>query len=169
MEGNEWQAQYKSLRFDAVEPEITIHPEPQRHVNPDSAYLSPVFSQNERNELHGLVENMSRHENEDISQETQLHGLRNVPIVMQDNVPDHVYIEITEDNVEKSNFDVEPGREKQEIINFDRKASSSRESTYINDNNFNSWDICRYQSLTMMQLVISASVKRNKMCCSLTV
>lgn len=101
MEGNEWQAQYKSLRFDAVEPKITIQPEPHGHVNPDSAYLSPVFSQNERNELHGLVENRSRHENEDISQETPLHEQRIVPIVMQDNVHDHVYIEITEDNVKK--------------------------------------------------------------------
>lgn len=135
MEGNEWQAQYKSLRFDAVEPEITIHQEPHRHVNPDSAYLSPVFSQNERNELHGLVENRSRHENEEISQETPLHEQRILPIVMQDNVPDHVYIEITEDNVEKSNFDVEPDREKQENINFELKDSSNRDTTYINDNN----------------------------------
>lgn len=113
MEGNEWQAQYKSLRFDAVEPEATIQPEPHRHVNPDSAYLSPVFSQNERNELHGLVENRSKYENEEISQETPLQEQRIVPIVMQDidNVHDHLYIEITEDNVKKPNFDVEPDHE----------------------------------------------------------
>lgn len=133
MERNGWQAQYKSLRFDAVEPEVTIQPEPHRHVNPDSAYLSPVFSQNERNELHGLVENRSRYENQEISQEIPLQEQRIVPIVMQDidNVHDHLYIEITEDNVKKPDFDVEPDHEKPENINYMNEMPPRAESQHI--------------------------------------
>lgn len=35
MKDNEWQAQYKSLSFDAVDPGITMYPEPQQRVNTD--------------------------------------------------------------------------------------------------------------------------------------
>lgn len=46
MEGNNWQAQYKSLRFVAAEPEAILHLEPQEQSNTDFTYLTPVFSRN---------------------------------------------------------------------------------------------------------------------------
>uniref|UniRef100_A0A8W8JBY4 Uncharacterized protein n=1 Tax=Magallana gigas TaxID=29159 RepID=A0A8W8JBY4_MAGGI len=62
---NESQSQYKSLRFDAVEPQlIPLHPEQQGRMNADFTYLTPVFSGNESRESHRTVENEIRNENE---------------------------------------------------------------------------------------------------------
>lgn len=63
---NEGQAQYKSLRFDAAEPQIPLHPETQERVNTDFTYLTPVFSRNDNQESWGIDENERRNENETI-------------------------------------------------------------------------------------------------------
>lgn len=69
----ELEAQYKSLRFDAV-----AHPEQQGGVNTDFTYLSPVFSRNENQES------------------------RRTGSIGHDDVQDDVYIEMTERFTESS-------------------------------------------------------------------
>lgn len=59
----ESQSQYKSLRFDAVEPQlIPLHPEQQGRLNADFTYLTPVFSGNESRESRSTGENEIRNE-----------------------------------------------------------------------------------------------------------
>lgn len=72
---NEWQAQYKSLNFNEVEPQIPLHPETQEMVNTDFTYLTPVFSRNDNQESRGTGENERRKENEILS-ETHLQEQR---------------------------------------------------------------------------------------------
>lgn len=120
----EWQAQYKSLSFDAVEPLlIPLHPEPQGRVNTDFTYLTPVFSGNESRESRHIGENDRRKENETIP-ETHLQEQRvssqetisrqNEPcMMMHDDVQEHVYIEITEERSESSKLNADPENENQ--------------------------------------------------------
>lgn len=101
----EWQAQYKSLRFNAVEPQlITLHPEQQGRVNTDFTYLTPVFSGNESRELRRTGENEIRKENEVLPeihlQEQRVYNQNSTsrqdePNRTHDDVQEHVYIEIT--------------------------------------------------------------------------
>lgn len=105
---NKWQAQYKSLSFDAEEPQLNpSHPEPQELVDSDFTYLTPVFSRNESRNSYCLGKNDREHENEILpvshlqehrisSQETA--GKQNNPILIRDDIQDHVYIEITDDD-----------------------------------------------------------------------
>lgn len=137
MKDNEWQAQYKSLSFDAVDPGITLYPEPQQRVNTDFTYLTPVLSNNV--EPQGSEENKRRHENEVILQETSLHTKSNEPPrrqnesnITQENVQEHVYVEITEENIEKSNLNGNPDNGKE--ITADIIQRTSRESVYTNVN-----------------------------------
>lgn len=134
MKDNEWQAQYKSLSFDAGDPEITVYPEPQRRVNTDFTYLTPVFSSNI--EPQGSEENKRRQENEVILQETSLHINSNEPSGRQneskENVQEHVYIEITEENMDKPNLNENPDNGKE--ISVDIIQCTSRGSVYTNVN-----------------------------------
>lgn len=101
----EWQAQYKSLRFDAVEPQlIPLHPEPQRRLNTDCTYLTPVFSGNESRESRRTGENDRRNENEVIPDTHLLETLsrQNEPYTAHGDGQEHVYIEITEEKTESS-------------------------------------------------------------------
>lgn len=114
---NEWQAQYKSLSFEAVEPQIPLHPEPQECVNTDFTYLTPVFSRSETRESHHTCENEIRNENE-ILRGTRLNEYRvnspettskeYEPDITHDGVQQHVYSEITEKKTESSNSDADP-------------------------------------------------------------
>lgn len=102
---NEWQAQYKSLRFESVEPQIPLHPEPQGRVNTDCTYLTPVFSHNENQESRrtGETEPFSNTYLQDqrvCSQEST--SKQDETNITEDDVQEHVYIEITEENTESS-------------------------------------------------------------------
>lgn len=109
---NEGQAQYKSLNFDAMEPQIPLHPETQEIVNTDITYLTPVFSRNDNQESWGTEENEIRNENETIP-ETHIQEHRvssdetisgqNEPNIATSDFQEHVYIEITEEKTESSN------------------------------------------------------------------
>uniref|UniRef100_A0A8W8JDA5 TNFR-Cys domain-containing protein n=1 Tax=Magallana gigas TaxID=29159 RepID=A0A8W8JDA5_MAGGI len=132
----EWQAQYKSLSFDAVEPQLVpLHPEQQGRVNTDFTYLTPVFSGNESRESHRTVENEIRNENEILPK----INLREQRVCNQestsrqdesnsthDDVQEHVYIEITEEKTESSNLVAD--HENQRHINIVQGTSISRES-----------------------------------------
>lgn len=121
----EWQAQYKSLRFDVVEPQlIQLNPEPQRRVNTDFTYLTPVFSRNESRESRRTGENDRRNENE-IIPETHLQEQRvssretisrqNEPNIAHGDGQEHVYIEITEEKTESSKLDADPKNENKRV------------------------------------------------------
>lgn len=114
----EWQAQYKSLSFDAIEPQlIPLNPGQQGRVNADFTYLTPVFSGNESRESRRIGENELRNENE-ILPETHLQEQRvcnqkstsrqDQPNSTHDDVQEHVYIEITEEKIESSILDAAP-------------------------------------------------------------
>lgn len=97
MKNSEQHSQYNSLNFNQVEPESTVHLEPLRRMEADSAYLLPVSSPNDGSELE------IKHERNKIIQDTSIHGYEitksqelNITV---DNVHDHVYIEIGEDNI----------------------------------------------------------------------
>lgn len=116
----EWQAQYKTLSFDAVEPQlIPLHPDQQGRVNADFTYLTPVFSGNESR----TGENDRRKENEIMIPETHLQEQRvssqetisrqNEPSIGHDDVQEHVYIEITEERSESSKLNADPENENQ--------------------------------------------------------
>lgn len=104
---NEWQAQYKSLSFDAVEPQlISLHPDQQGRVNTDFTYLTPVFSGNESRESRRTGENEIRNENEILPkinlQEQRVCNQESTnrqdeSNSTHDDVQEHVYIEITEE------------------------------------------------------------------------
>lgn len=109
---NEWQAQYKSLSFDAMEPQlIPLNPGQQGRVNADFTYLTPVFSGNESREARHTGE--IRNENEIIPeshlQEQRVCNQKSTSrqddpnsTNMHDDVQEHVYIEITEEKIESS-------------------------------------------------------------------
>lgn len=111
----EWQAQYKSLSFDAVEPQlIPLHPEQQGRVNTDFTYLTPVVSRNESQESFRNGKNDRKNENEIIPnthlQEQRIISLetiskQNEPNTAHEDVQEHVYIEITEEKIESSKLD----------------------------------------------------------------
>lgn len=113
---NEWQVQYKSLSFDAVEPQIPLHPEPQECVNTDFTYLTPVFSPSETRESRHICENEIRNENEILPgtrlNEYRVNSLETTskeyePNIIHDDVQ-HDYSEITEKKTESSNSDADP-------------------------------------------------------------
>lgn len=110
----EWQAQYKSLRFDAVEPQlIPLHPEQQVRVNTDFTYLTPVFNRNENRESRRTGENDRRNENEVIPDTHLLETIsrQNEPNIAHGDGQEHVYIEITEEKTESSKLDADPVNE----------------------------------------------------------
>lgn len=112
---NDWEAQYKYLSFDAVEPQlIPLHPEQQGRVNTDFTYLTPVVSRNESQESFRNGKNDRKNENEIIPnthlQEQRIISLetiskQNEPNTAHEDVQEHVYIEITEEKIESSKLD----------------------------------------------------------------
>lgn len=108
---NKAPGQYKSLKFDPVEHHNLVHPGSHSRLttNADSIYLSPVFSRNESNGQRRSSENEIRSQNDDIIQETKLHGqeigletlkIQNKQSLSEEDVQVNVYIEITEDSIE---------------------------------------------------------------------
>lgn len=106
---NEWQAHYKSLNSNAVEAEGTVHIEPQGLDNTECTYLTPVFICHNSSETRRLGENKGPDNNE-ILQDTKPYGHQNLEEtqkhnktnVTQQNVQEHVYIEITDEEKTKS-------------------------------------------------------------------
>lgn len=100
MEGNDWQAQYKSLRFVPAEPETILHLESQEQINTDFTYLTPVFSRNK-----SFKEALSN-KNETVITKNQSFGQisgtasigQNIVNLTNDMPPQDVYIDISEDN-----------------------------------------------------------------------
>lgn len=121
----EWQAQYKSLSFDAIEPQlIPLNPGQQGRVNTDFTYLTPVFSGNESRESRRTGENELRNENELLPvTHLQEQGVCNQkstsrqdePNSTHDDVQEHVYIEITEEKIESSILDAGPENENKRV------------------------------------------------------
>lgn len=117
----EWQAQYKSLSFDAVEPQlIPLHPDQRGRVNADFTYLTPVFSGNESREARhtGEIRNENEIIPETLLQEQRVCNQKSTSrqdepnsTNMHDDVQEHVYIEITEEKIESSKWDADPENE----------------------------------------------------------
>lgn len=114
----DWQAKYRSLSLDTRQPLGTAYEEPQEElIVIGSAYLSPVFSRNESNEISSLQINDMRIDSNDVSQETTGggHSLSHVPTYIENETnssPEleqrtyHVYTEIAENGTESPNVSV---------------------------------------------------------------
>lgn len=111
MEENKLQTRYNSLNFVAEEPEATLNVEAQdQEDNKDFTYLTPVYNSNESTKSGISSEDIARNENEAISSENQLIGKQtrrkasnrqNLPNFTKEDVQEHIYIEISEDNQER--------------------------------------------------------------------
>lgn len=108
---NEWKANYKSLKFETVEPQIPLDFEPQEGVNTE--YLTPVLSFNTSVESCEYGANEMTNEKK-IFSDAKVHGQRvsqetsnnqNEPNLTQNDVQDHVYIEITDEKIESAKCD----------------------------------------------------------------
>lgn len=108
LKSNQCESEYKSLSFEAVECESPLHPEPEQQANLELTYLTPVFRNDEKSETNLLTEC-------EITSDTPVHNrqicsqLRDESKMNSDNLKDHVYIEILEDNIGRSG--VHGGRE----------------------------------------------------------
>lgn len=111
----DWQAKYRSLSLDTRQPLGTTYEEPQEElIVTRSAYLSPVFSRNESNEISSLQINDMRIDSNDVSRETTGggHSLSlSFPTSIENETnssPEleqrtyHVYTEIAENGTESS-------------------------------------------------------------------
>lgn len=111
---NKQHSQYNSLNFNQVEPESTVQLNPLRHMEADSTYLLPVFSPSESSEIE------MKPECNKIKQYITNHGYeigrRQQFNSTADNIHDHVYIEITENNIGNSNTTVDNVCRKQESV-----------------------------------------------------
>lgn len=98
---NQYESEIKSRSFEAVEYERQLPPEPEQHANLELTYLTPVFRNEEKSETYLLTESeiiadLPMHNRQISSQPT------NISKMTSDNLQDHVYIEVLEDNIEKS-------------------------------------------------------------------
>lgn len=110
----DWQAKYRSLSLDTRQPLGTAYEEPQEElIVSGSAYLSPVFSRNESNEISSLQINDMRIDSNDVLRETTGggHSISHVPTYIENETnssPEleqrtyHVYTEIAENGTESS-------------------------------------------------------------------
>lgn len=111
IEENKLQTRYNSLNFVVEEPEATINVEGQdQENNKDSTYLTPVFNSNESPKSSISTEHIARNKNEAILSENQKIGKQfcrkaanrqNIHNFTKEDVQEHIYIEISEDNQER--------------------------------------------------------------------
>lgn len=109
LNSNQCESEYKSLSFGAVEYESPLHPEPEQQVNLELTYLTPVFRSTEKRETSPLAEN-------DIIEDTPIQkcmisSQSTESKSATDNTQNYVYIEIIEDNIERSTADDDPAGE----------------------------------------------------------
>lgn len=131
---SEWKAPYQSLQLGTVGIQSTSYHEPLERSNADSAYLSPVFNQNESvnsNDVqeHGIIHGLNVVSEElDLSRQRLIHDdhtfAENELNVFQANQTDHVYIEIAEGNEENLYLSVDYGREYNILSNNDSRTPS---------------------------------------------
>lgn len=103
---NGLQTQYKSLSFNEIEPKRLAHSraEPQEQRKSDSAYLSPVVSGNECciscgfGEKENNFQELATVHSQRLSDETT--NIQIDPENNQNEVQVHVYVEITDENIE---------------------------------------------------------------------
>lgn len=98
---NQYESDIKSRSFEAVEYESQLPPEPEQHANLELTYLTPVFRNEEKVETYLLTESeiiadLPMHNRQISSQPT------NISKMISDDLQDHVYIEVLEDNIERS-------------------------------------------------------------------
>lgn len=99
--GNERQAQYKSLRFETVDLGTVVYSELQEQINFESSHLSPVSSHiDDRNESQDFSKNETRFENYvNLRSNQELARTENESNISLVDQTEHVYIEITKDNI----------------------------------------------------------------------
>lgn len=141
IKASEWKAPYQSLHLDAVGIQSTPYPVSRERSNADSAYLSPVFNQND-NVNTGTLQGHDIIPGPNVVSEEQALGrqrlIHDYPYAENEfnlslvNRADHVYIEIAENNEESLNLTVEYGCESNFISNNKKRASLDETVVYMN-------------------------------------
>lgn len=136
----EVQAHYKSLDFEAVQQEPAgqqINLEQRGRFISDSSYLSPIFVRNESlSEQDGFPINENRRVDHEVLPESVLNRQGNLnpetkAILPQDDFPEHVYIEVTEEDCEFKSANLTGNGED---LNIRRDNILRKASVYVNEN-----------------------------------
>lgn len=141
---NEWQANYKSLDFEAMQLEATGHQvnlEQRGRFISDSSYLSPVFVRSEsQNETSGVPNNEITCANNEVLPESKLKrqastNKANEVFLPPGDLTEHVYIEITEDDreTETTNEADVDDHKNGDRMKISRVSTLRRESAYVNE------------------------------------
>lgn len=93
LNSNQCKSENKSLNFESVEYESQLHPESEQQANLELTYLTPVFRNDEKSELIADLPMLHRQISQQPTNESKLTS---------DNLQDHVYIEVLDDNIERS-------------------------------------------------------------------
>lgn len=138
---SEWKAPYQSLHLEPLGIQSTPHSVSSERSNADSAYLSPVFNQNEN----GNTSDFQGHDiipGPNVVSEEQALGrqrlIHDYPYAENEfnlslvNRADHVYIEIAENNEESLNLTVDYGCESNFISRNKKRASLDENVVYMN-------------------------------------
>lgn len=138
---SELKAPYQSLHLDPVRIQSTPYPVSSERSNADSAYLSPVFIQNENGNTsylqgHDIIPGPNMvSEEQALSSQRLIHDFpyaENEFTVTLVNQADHVYIEIADDSEENSNLAVDYGCESNSISSNKKSCSLDESVVYMN-------------------------------------
>lgn len=138
---SEWKAPYQSLHLDSVGIQNTPYPVSSERSNADSAYLSPVFIQNDNGNTsylqgHDIIPGPNMvSEEQALGSQGLIHDFpyaENEFTVTLVNQADHVYIEIADDSEEKSNLAVDYGCESNFISSNKKSCSLDESVVYMN-------------------------------------
>lgn len=141
---NEWQANYKSLDFEAMQLEATGHQvnlEQRGRFISDSSYLSPVFVRSEsQNETNDVPNNEIKCANNEVLPESELKRQATTNKINEVFLPpgdltEHVYIEITEDDreIETTNVADVNDHKNEDSMKMSKRSTLRRESAYVNE------------------------------------
>lgn len=101
LKSNQCESEYKSLSFEAVEYESPLNSEQEQRANLELTYLTPVLRNDEKSETNILAES-------EMVADIPMHNphiclqTRDESKLTTDNLQDHVYIEILNDNIERT-------------------------------------------------------------------
>lgn len=95
------QAQYKSLSFSADQNESLAQPEPMEPMSTSCTYLTPMFRRSDDGSTNHSIENEETFQEIPSNRQQICNEATTALYMTPENVSTHVYIEITQDNIER--------------------------------------------------------------------
>lgn len=100
-EKNDLQAQYKSLSFSADQNESLAQPGPMEQMSTSCTYLTPMFRRSDDGSTNHSIENEETFQEIPSNRQQICNEATTALYMTPENVSTHVYIEITQDNIER--------------------------------------------------------------------